>query len=662
MRPTYHSSRHIPVNFLYFGCLFFALLIMSLCSLLPIASLDITSGFFFLYAMGQALLEVTLFVFLGWILEKYVSKIAWIFFIGFTFVVLLFHMLDFFMNRILDLSLWQAIMIFVIYEDINNFPHLLDASGIPLWIWGLGFISFLFIPWVGWFFYRLTARITTKSPLLIKQQTFVLLFSIIPTALLLWDVSIFRTIPPDAYTDFTKSLPWKHTFCHPQNLMISLPSTIKLPPSEEEIRSLMAPFSQTLAHRPNIYLFMIESLREDIVTAQIAPHLSQFRDQNIHFPMAVSNGNGSHLSWFSTFHSQFPYYWSYLHDHPRTMGSPPLQLLQQLGYKIHVYSSAQLAYYNMEQVLFRNIPDTYTHFHHSPHLKAWQTDQATLQRFTQEFHENSTWKEGQIFIFFWDATHFDYSWPKDHSPPFTPISKGLSYFRAYQSPENIELIKNRYRNAVHYVDSLFGQFATTTPALHDSIVIVLGDHGEEFLEEGHLFHNSHLVKEQFHIPLYFHFPASHPIPPSRPIVSQIDIFPSILDYLTGQVPSFLQGESIFRPSQWPYALIARFNGGRMPYEFCFHNGTQQLTLRFANQSNPFNVNLLRIISCKSCPGKPLRECQRFAKDWIHQEFAGAWHPLVTEKVLSPDDAGKLQSPPSLPYDLSSAHRLKKREE
>ena len=44
----------------------------------------------------------------------------------------------------------------------------------------------------------------------------------------------------------------------------------------------------------------------------------------------------------------------------------------------------------------------------------------------------------------------------------------------------------------------------------NTIVIVTGDHGEEFFEKGRLGHNSTFVKEQIHVPLVLHIPGETP--------------------------------------------------------------------------------------------------------------------------------------------------------
>ena len=65
----------------------------------------------------------------------------------------------------------------------------------------------------------------------------------------------------------------------------------------------------SLNHKPDIYLFVIESLREDYITVENSPHLNQFKEKNVSFDLTLSNANATHNSWFSLFHSKFPFYW-----------------------------------------------------------------------------------------------------------------------------------------------------------------------------------------------------------------------------------------------------------------------------------------------------------------------------------------------------------------
>ena len=624
-----------PVNYFYFGAFFLLLAFMSTCSVIIKEYFIGSRIFFLLYAWGQALLEVGGFIFLAALIQKYVGKIAFWAFIGCTFFLALLHIVDFILDRILDLSTWNTLG-FVLDETFDHFFYLLDASGMPLWMWMFLFSLVLALPFAGMMIYKGTDLIANKHPLLLRTELFFQLFVCVPAALLLWDFSASRVIHPDAYNALLKSLPWKSTFIQPKNVMLSLESPIQKPNSEQIVQASLDGMRTNIAKKPNIYLFIIESLREDFITPQTAPHLSQFRDEHIFYDMAsVSNANGTHLSWFSIFHSQFAIFWNQYQKNKWAMGSPALNLLKKWGYQIRVYTSAKLGYYGMDELIFgkgRALIDSYQTFHHLPPVYAWETDQKAIQAVQKDLADDPALQQGQVFIIFWDATHFDYSWPKHEPAKFTPFANNIDYFKTYQTEKNIELIKNSYRNAVHHVDSLFGSFWDRLPHRDEAVVVVMGDHGEEFFEHGHLFHLSHLIDEQVRIPLYFKFGnrlASHP----KAIVSQMDVFPSILDYLSGQSPDFLHGESIFRPSKWPYAMISRFNGSRTPYEFSFHNGQHKLIAQFQNKKNIFSTQALKIKSLWNCKNRDISECKLTVESWIEEEFSEAFDRLFPQEIL-----------------------------
>ncbi|MBP7459834.1 MAG: VanZ family protein [Candidatus Delongbacteria bacterium] len=84
----------------------------------------------------------------------------------------------------------------------------------------------------------------------------------------------------------------------------------------------------------------------------------------------------------------------------------------------------------------------------------------------------------------------------------------------------------------------------------DLILIITADHGEELLEHGFVGHgstslNSRLYNEIIHIPLIIKFPrreyAGRKI---TDMVQQIDLVPTILDYLHIPIPQSLQGQSL----------------------------------------------------------------------------------------------------------------------
>ena len=621
--------RHPRINYLYFGALYLLLTFLYASSVFTKENLSGSRFFFFLYAMGQITLEVSLFIFLGWLVRRLFGRVWFALFIGGTFVCAIIHVIDFMINRVLDLSIWDALRVFILDETFENFLYLLDASGVPMWAWIFFAMSLLSLPLLGVGIYKLSDWVAKKKPFIAKREWFLQAFFCIPCAMFLWDYSASSIIHPDAYSSFIKSLPWKLTFLHPSSVTFDLPGQLRAAKSEEELMAAIVQDPTALKSKPNIYLFVIESLREDFITPEIAPNLAQFKQESVHFENALSNGNGSHLSWFSIFHSQFPYFWREYQLQKWKMGSPALNLLKKWGYKVRLYTSAQLGYYGMEELIFgdhRHLVDAYQPFHHAAPLHACDSDKTAMEKLETDLTDPAL-QEGQLCIVFLDGTHFGYSWPHHWKAKFVPFAKDFAYFKAFNSKTSRELIKNRYRNAIHYMDSLFAPFFKNLPKKQESIIAILGDHGEEFFERGHLFHNSHLSHEQTNPPIYFKFGNGERPIPSRKLVSQMDIFPSIADYLSGQPVPFLEGHSIFDEKRWPYAVTARFNAGQTPYEFSLHNGKTKIIAQFRNRKEIFDSDSLRIISLKSCKDKSFEECQRDVLAQITTEFGPAFERL-----------------------------------
>ncbi len=93
---------------------------------------------------------------------------------------------------------------------------------------------------------------------------------------------------------------------------------------------------------------------------------------------------------------------------------------------------------------------------------------------------------------------------------------------------------NRYKNTIYYVDQFTRELVEQYRELgvyDDTLFVIVGDHGEGFEEHGRSQHDNVIWEEGVHIPLIFYDPGraegerlSHP-------VSQIDVVPTILDWL-----------------------------------------------------------------------------------------------------------------------------------
>ncbi|KKL46649.1 hypothetical protein LCGC14_2343470, partial [marine sediment metagenome] len=179
----------------------------------------------------------------------------------------------------------------------------------------------------------------------------------------------------------------------------------------------------------------------------------------------------------------------------------------------------------------------------------------------------------------------------------------IDTFNVYASKDNIDLLKNRYKNSIYFVDFLIGKFIDTLKEKNlfdDSIIILTGDHGEEFYEEGHLFHASHLSSQQTNVPIYLKFGKNIRKIPKRDLICHMDVFPSLFDYIfdKNQFKDCLKGTSIFEKTKFPFVITARYNASRAPSEFFIHNKNKKLTLRFTKKKKIFRKQYLEILSLK----------------------------------------------------------------
>ncbi len=112
---------------------------------------------------------------------------------------------------------------------------------------------------------------------------------------------------------------------------------------------------------------------------------------------------------------------------------------------------------------------------------------------------------------FFESTHANYTFPPDSviNPEYL---HNLDYVTT-DFAENIGGIKARYENASYYLDQQFARifdYLRENDLLENTIVIVTGDHGEEFMENGYWGHNSTFSEQQTRVPLIIYHPNAEP--------------------------------------------------------------------------------------------------------------------------------------------------------
>lgn len=569
------------VNYPYFSFFLLFLITLSLSHFLnwnlPLKGIPLL---FFLYALGQAFLEVLCFVCIAYLLKRFAPKWVYLCYIGISFLLMLAHFAHFVLVRIMDASLLYVFNYFF-GSGVDHLIAGFQALNLNATMIALIAISCLAIPFVGVSFYLLTSWLIRKKPFQVSLSQIILAIGL--TGLTLVGIDLFTRpfLNRSLHSRYQKTLPLGITLLPPtsQRLLLQTP----LPPCREEKATRDAMPKAALKHLPNLYLFVIETLRRDYLDA--APAMVAFGKENISCPRSYANAGCTFLSWFSIFHSDLPFYWAQMRD-LWSEGSVPLQMLKNMGYTISVYSSADLHLFNMDKLIFgqdRKLASVVEEYSLGWHLQPCDRDALCFKAL-----ENNLKPEGQVYIVFLDSTHSEYSFPADFPLQYQPIKKEIDYLLLRPNSPELEMVKNRYRNAIRYVDTCMDRFFQQLKEkglYEDAIIAITGDHGEEFFEEGALFHGIHINEYTTSVPILLKFP-SREWTPQTDLMTHIDLFPSILHYLTKQSdfrPLF-DGRSIFSLNPLPFRMVVFNNGPYAPTEFLLENSELKLKARFLNPS------------------------------------------------------------------------------
>jgi glucan phosphoethanolaminetransferase (alkaline phosphatase superfamily) len=584
------------VNYIYFSILLIGLFFFSFSHFLLLEHPPLGMQLFFLlYALLQALMETWVLVLIACILRKWAPLWAFKLFIGLSFLLLLAHFTHFTMMRLMDISIVYPIKFLFGFKISHLFTAFRNLN-MNLGMLTIILLSFLLIPLGGLLFYWGTSHLTNKKPwnLSLTQVTSALMITLV--FLFSLDLLAHPYVNQITYKKYQKVLPFGRIFLEPASQYAHLVTPLAMPPLESEIQKQIGLIKKQ-DKKPNIYFFVIETLRKDFVVQEVAPHLTHFGEENIAIESSYANANSTQLSWFSIFYSQFPFHWTSIRDNWHE-GAPSLQLLKQLGYTTHIYSASDFLYFGIDQILLgenRKLVDHMEEFALDRTIEPCDRDILCFNALKKNLSQEEG-RKGQAYFIFLDSTHSEYSFPKDFPLKFNPSAKTVDYLTL--NAKEVAPLQNRYRNAICYVDSLMGHFFHLLKEINlydDAIIAITGDHGEEFFEQNSLFHGTHLNRYQIEVPIFLKCPGKTSLAKEA---SHLDIFPSLFHHITNisDFQNLFQGSSIFTQNRSPYTVSVMQNAGDTPHEFLIKKGNNKLHLRLLSSEDIYHQTKAEIIS------------------------------------------------------------------
>jgi membrane-anchored protein YejM (alkaline phosphatase superfamily) len=315
----------------------------------------------------------------------------------------------------------------------------------------------------------------------------------------------------------------------------------------------------TSVRPPNIVWLVAESLRFDMLDPKIMPQLWDFSQQALRMENHYSGGNLTQMGVFSMFYGLYGNYWFPMHDARR---APVLMdVMQQRGYQFALHTSQRFTFPAFDKTIFVGMNPNDMHVLFAGTTPAWQRDQQNIKDLLAFVDKRDQSRPFMAYMFF-ESTHAPYDFPPD-TVIAEPYLADLNYLTT-DFKGDIKLIKNRYLNASRHVDQQVGrviEHLRQKKLLDNTVIIVLGDHGEEFMEISRWGHSAEFNRFQTSTPGVIWVPGSKPRVISG-ITSHLDI-PATLMPLLGvrNSPSdYSQGMNLLDPAYHrEYAVAADWN-------------------------------------------------------------------------------------------------------
>lgn len=319
----------------------------------------------------------------------------------------------------------------------------------------------------------------------------------------------------------------------------------------------LVPLQVEAPARPlNIVWLVAESLRFDLLEPRLMPNLWEFSGQALRLEHHYSGGNATQMGIFSMFYGLYGNYWFPLIKAGR---SPLLMdVLQQQNYQFSLHTSQSFTYPPFDKTVFLKMNPGDMHAL-SGGPQPWERDRQNIDDILRFIDARDPARPFMTYMFF-EGTHANYTFPDD-SVIARPYLEDFNYLSADFAGQ-MEPIKNRYLNAAHHVDRQIGRVIAhlrEKGLLETTIVIVLGDHGEEFMERSNRWgHAAEFNRYQTSTPGVLWVPGEKPRVISG-ITSHLDIPATVMPLLGVRNPpgDYSQGYDLLKPDfHRDYAVAA----------------------------------------------------------------------------------------------------------
>ena len=314
--------------------------------------------------------------------------------------------------------------------------------------------------------------------------------------------------------------------------------------------------TEQLATYPNIIMLVAESFRWDLLDPEITPNLWKLSQKSLTFDNHYSGGNRTRMGLLSMFYGiDAPYWYGF---QQQKISPVLLNVLRDKGYQFDLHTSQSFDYPELRDTVFHNMPESV--MEELKDGEPWARDHQNISHVISNIDTRVKNKPFYSFMFF-ESTHAPYAFPESMAIRKDYL-KDMNY-ADLNLRDNIEQIHNRYINAAHTIDAEVGRllnYLEENKLLDNTIILFTGDHGEEFMENGHWGHghNEMFPEQQIHVPLILSIPGTKP-EHIRHTTSHIQIPATLMEKLgvTTNADKYALADDL--NSILPYLVVGNYN-------------------------------------------------------------------------------------------------------
>ena len=312
------------------------------------------------------------------------------------------------------------------------------------------------------------------------------------------------------------------------------------------------------ARKPNILFIAVESGRADALDEKTMSNVSHLADDSIRLTRHFSTGDETRFGLFGLLYGIPGTYWH--RALAQNVPPPWFDLLARNGYEFKIMSCTDLNYPEFRQTAFVKLTNSITDQWEGPRAGR---DRLMADKFIHYLADRAgrpTAPPPYFGFLFFNASHQPYEHPAEYNLYPGAASGDISYLRLTVSPASAVALKGSYLNSIYYIDQQIGRIVQALKD-HDeyqnTVIVVVGDHGEEFAELGHFGHCSDLNRFQTQTFGLLRLPGASPGVVDH-LTSHVDFVPSVLTWMgiTNALGDYTTGMPIQGPETRKQALLA----------------------------------------------------------------------------------------------------------